>query len=230
MYTIGKYTENDIMSDLICKNYPMLLVLVRFGIPLGVGEKTIRTICNEYNVDTNTFLAVVNLLIDENREDNHNDSVLSIESIINYLRNSHNYFLNFKFPSIRQQLVNVLDYSTNSMSALILHYYDEYVEEVCMHMKYEEETVFPYIETLLQHKRNEKYSIGIFSRQHDKVELKLTELKNIIIKYYPTMGNYDLNNILFDIFLCAADLTSHNDIEDYLLVPRVVKLERQINP
>ena len=36
MYKDGKYRETDKMSDLICDNYPMVLVLNRFGIGLGL--------------------------------------------------------------------------------------------------------------------------------------------------------------------------------------------------
>ena len=32
MYKNGKYRETDKMSDLICENYPMVLVMSRFGL------------------------------------------------------------------------------------------------------------------------------------------------------------------------------------------------------
>ena len=38
MYKKGIYKETDKMSDLICDNYPMVLVMSRFGIALGFGE------------------------------------------------------------------------------------------------------------------------------------------------------------------------------------------------
>ena len=37
MYKNGMYRETDKMSDLICENYPMVLVMSRFGIALGFG-------------------------------------------------------------------------------------------------------------------------------------------------------------------------------------------------
>ena len=45
MYKNGKYRETDKMSDLICENYPMVLVMSRFGIALGFGEKNIGEVC-----------------------------------------------------------------------------------------------------------------------------------------------------------------------------------------
>ena len=107
-------------------------------------------------------------------------------------------------------------------------YFDQYVAEVRKHMNYEETTVFPYVRSLVQGKSgNGKYHIGIFSKQHDQVESRLAELKNIIIKYYPATGSNELNSVLFDIFSCATDLASHNRIEDNLFVPLIAELERK---
>ena len=47
MYKNGMYRETDKMSDLICENYPMVLVMSRFGIALGFGEKNIGEVCRQ---------------------------------------------------------------------------------------------------------------------------------------------------------------------------------------
>ena len=65
MYKQGKYTETDKMSDLICENYPMVLVMSRFGIDLGFGEKNIGDVCRQNEVDSCTFPTVVNFLTEE---------------------------------------------------------------------------------------------------------------------------------------------------------------------
>ena len=65
MYKNGKYRETDKMSDLICENYPMVLVMSRFGIALGFGEKNIGEVCRQNGVDPCTFLTVVNFLTEE---------------------------------------------------------------------------------------------------------------------------------------------------------------------
>ena len=65
MYKNGKYRETDKMSDLICENYPMVLVMSRFGIALGFGEKNIGEVCRQNGVDACTFLTVVNFLTED---------------------------------------------------------------------------------------------------------------------------------------------------------------------
>ena len=221
MYTIGNYKDTDLMGDLICGNYTMLLVMTRFGIKLGFGDKTIAKVCEENNVDTKTFLAVVNLLINDDKE----NLDLSIHALITYLKNSHSYFLDFKLPSIREELVEALGNTNNDIASAIIVYYDEYVAEVRKHMLYEEETVFPYVDALIKKTDFKKYNINIFSKKHDHVEAKLTELKNIIIKYYPAASSNEINTVLFDIFSCSHDLASHNEVEDKLFVPVIKEME-----
>lgn len=53
------------MCDLVCDRYPVLLIMSRFGIALGFGDKTIGEVCLDSGVDTATFLAVVNMHADD---------------------------------------------------------------------------------------------------------------------------------------------------------------------
>ncbi len=231
MYKIGIYKGSDLMCDLICDNYPILMVMSRFGIALGFGEETIENVCKNNGVDTATFLAVVNLLNNEEHliEDT-NISDVSIKYLVDYLRNSHSYFLDFRLPQIRRKLIEAIDCGNNDLSLVIIKYYDEYVAEVRKHMSYEEDNVFPYVEELISGQLSGKYNIDIFSKQHENIEYKLSELKDIIIKYYPSKSSNELNGVLFDIFSCAEDLASHNDVEDILFIPAIRFAESKNDP
>ena len=62
---LGGYTGEDRMCDLVCDKYFVLQVMSRFGIALGFGDKSIAEVCAASGVDTDTFLAVVNLLVEK---------------------------------------------------------------------------------------------------------------------------------------------------------------------
>jgi regulator of cell morphogenesis and NO signaling len=226
-FRFGKYRESDSMSRLLCENYSTLLVLSRFGIALGFGEKTIGEVCKDNEVDTDTFLSIINLLLDDNQMIQHSNTPFSLESLISYLHNSHIYFLKYRLPEIRTKLIEVLDPAQKELNKAVLHYFDEYVSQVNKHMKYEEKNVFPYVHALLQGEKKENYHIGIFSKQHDQIESKLTEFKHILIKYYPAKSTNAINSVLFDIFNCEKDLASHNAVEDHLFVPAILELENK---
>ncbi len=228
-YKRAKFGSSDKMSDLISNDYRLLLVMSRFGISLGFGDKTVEQVCRESNVDCSTFLTVANFMQEENDRMEDNVQDISVVALTNYLKQSHSYFLDFCLPTIRRKLINAIDCSAkNEVAFLILKFFDEYVGEVRHHMEYENQQVFTYVDMLLHDKYEKNYNIGVFSRRHDQVELKLTELKNIILKYYPERGNnHLLNSVLFDIFSCEQDLAFHNKVEDFLFIPVVRQLEKE---
>lgn len=228
MYKQGKYTETDKMSDLICENYPMVLVMSRFGIDLGFGEKNIGDVCRQNTVDSHTFLAVVNFLTQENPATGSISTNLSVDSLITYLHNAHDYFLNFRLPHIRRKLTEAIAGCPDDVAFAITKFFDDYAWEVNKHMSYEEKTVFPYVRNLLNGIKETKYNISIFRKRHDQIEMKIVELKNILLKYYPGPDNYLLNSVLFDIFATEKDLASHNRVEDYLFVPTILAIEETI--
>ncbi len=212
------------MSDLICNNHNMLLLLSRFGISLGFSNSTIDEVCKRHDLDTNTFLAIVNLL---NGESYELDTDISLTTMINYLKNSHSYYLNFRLPVIRKKLVEAIgqDAKNIEMGVLITRYFDEYTEELRKHMEYEEKNVFPYIVALDSNISTGDYSIDIFSENHHDIDSKLSELKDIIIKYCPIDSSNLLISALYDIFVCAKDSLAHNMVEDKILIPYIKKME-----
>ena len=218
------------MSDLICDNYSLLQVMSRFELPLGFGDATVKEVCERNNVDYKTFLAVVNFISEDNdRMDEDDIKDVSINSLMNYLQQAHHYFLDFQLPAIRNKLIDAIDCSKeNEVAFLILKFFDAYVAEVQKHMSYENMNVFTYVSKLLNNEDTHGYCITKFARNHSQIDQSLTELKNIIIKYYPSSGNnHLLNATLFDIFSCEQDLISHNRVEDFMFVPIVLKLEKE---
>lgn len=228
MNKLREYTSEDRMSDLVTSHYTVLQAMSRFGITPGFGDKSIGEVCADHKVDATTFLAVVNLMF--NPAATPEVETVSVRALTDYLHNAHRYFLEFRLPSIRRKLIEAVNCSQNDVAFAILHYYDDYCAEVNNHMQYEEQTVFPYVESLLSGRAQSDYSMAIFRRQHDRVEEHLSELKNIIIKYYPSGGTNELNDVLYDIFTCERELASHNTVEDVLFIPAVEQLAKTPAP
>ena len=223
------YLSTDKMAELISQDYSLLQVMSRFNIPLGVKEKSVDEVCRENHVDTDTFLAVLNFVGNGcNHKYLADPEVLSLPSLMSYLRQAHSYFLDFSFPAIRRKLINAVGNGPADESALlILQYYDNYVREVREHFDYENSIVFPYIDSLIAQTPS-SFNINTFSSNHAPAARKLTDLKNIIIRYYDApAGSYALHDVLFDIFGCEEELKAHGLVEEHLLVPAVKLLEEQ---
>jgi regulator of cell morphogenesis and NO signaling len=220
------YEADDKMISLIRDNYDLLQSLGSFGISLGFGDKTVQETCEDNNVDTYTFLAVVNYTINGYGEFEA-DEQISVQTLMHYLEASHAYFLDFQLPFIRRELQESLN-EDDSLARLILRFYDEYAHEIRRHMQYEQKTLFPYVNTLLEGQPANDYNVETFSKHHGAADKKLRELKLLIIKYLPQDGlhNNQLTATLHDIYDNEEWLRQHAQVEDHIFVPAIRRLEQ----
>ncbi len=88
------YEADDQMISLIRDNYNILQSLGSFGLSLGFGDKTVRQVCDEQQVDCYTFLAVVNFTINGFTDFDDQDR-LSVTTLLHYLKASYDYYICF---------------------------------------------------------------------------------------------------------------------------------------
>ena len=222
------YEADDKMISLIRDNYDLLQSLGSFGINLGFGDKTVKETCEDNDVDTYTFLAVVNYTINGYGEFEA-DEQISVPTLLHYLEASHAYFLDFQLPYIRRELAESLN-EDDSLARLIMRFYDEYAHEIRRHMQYEQKTLFPYVNTLLEGQPVSDYNVETFSKHHSSADKKLRELKLLIIKYLPQDGlhNNQLTATLHDIYENEVWLRQHAQVEDHIFVPAIRRMEQAV--
>lgn len=183
-------------------------VISRFGLQMGVGEQTIAQACEAHHVHTPTFLAVINYKISKHPAQLAD---IDIPTLQNYLRNAHTYFLDFRLPFLRRSLIEALipAGAENRIPMLILRCYDEFAEEIRTHIEHENEGLFE------EHARDDQ-----------RITDKLTEIKNLIIKYYPSSSiaqkgtvTCTLISVMSDLWHTEQDFADHCAIEDNILRP-----------
>lgn len=211
------------MADIILENYALLTVLPRFGIRLGFGEHSVADVCKRYGVNEQFFLLVSNVYtFDEYLPDEAGISTLDVESLIAYLQRSHAYYTCTKIHSIEQQLEAMTDAHQERDSRIIRSFFDEYKNEILNHFTYEEQYVFPYIKAISSGANTGHVQIDKYEQNHSNIEDKLSDLKNIIIKYLPEGYSSEArNNVLLEIFLFEEELLKHTLIEEKILLPFV---------
>ena len=229
MKNVKMYEAGDKMITLIKDNYSVLQALGSFGINLGFGDKTVSETCLMNGVDTYTFLAVVNAQLNDitTYED---DEQINVPTLLHYLKASHAYYLDFQLPFIRRELQESIS-ENDALGMLIMKLYEEYAQEIRRHMKYEEKTLFTYVESLLEGRPMNDYNVETFSKHHEQTDKKLRELKLMIIKYLPADAhrNNQLTATLYDIYNNEEWLRQHAEVEDHIFTPAIKRLERTTN-
>jgi len=222
--------KDMIMSDIILNNHFSILILERFGIELGIQDKTIETVCNENNISIEVFLTIVNLQNNIFYVPKFPFDYLEIKAIIQYLKSSHQYYSDEILPDIIKNIHSMSEYSQKPEMLMLEKFFNEYKKEVDQHFNYENETVFPYILNLFKNNKlinsENDYSVSEYIEHHDDIEEKLDDLKKLLIQYLPQKSNYIIRRkILFSLFNLEQDLVKHTKIENDILIPLVEKME-----
>ena len=225
------------MADVIMKNERLLLVIERFGISLGFGDKTVMEVCELYSLNITLVLAVMNLFL--NNEINTKEVLTAkmIPGLIEYLRRAHRYYLDQKLPFVNELIECFIARTENPDTRLIQAFFKEYANEVDEHMQLEDSTVFPYIQALYNQscmkkydRKDLKYSMDKFLKHHSDIEGKLNDLTHLLIKHFPpTKDRFYRNMILLELFELQYDLNDHSYVEEQILVPLVKQIESSKN-
>ena len=224
------YKSTDKICDLMAHEEDAIQIISRFGLEMGVGEQTIAQVCEAHDVHTPTFLAVVNYKVFKQKA---LPDDIDIPTLQRYLQNAHNYFLNFRLPRLRRALIEAIIPAdpTTKIPGLILRCYDEFVEEIRTHIEHENAGLYE------EHEHDDERITG-----------KLTEIKNLIIKYYPGASSrqtgedrvrsaekgtitYLLISVMSDLWHTEQDFADHCAIEDDILRPAMIQAKtRKIQP
>ena len=219
-------------SEVINDNHELLLLMDFFNIEKPVGDKTIEEVCNENNVNLDVFLLIGNLYNGFSPgKDEVIDNHLNVSSIISFLGKSHSYYRDDKYPEIASYIKELYKVQKHEDVKLIEEFFNTYFEEVLQHFNYEENTAFPYFCELISPEGDPSkfdYSSHSYQQRHTDIETKLTDLKNLLLKYINLPGSLSLKRkILHCLFELENDLMIHSVIEERVLIPIIEDLEKQ---
>ncbi|HPR59757.1 MAG TPA: hypothetical protein PLF35_02355 [Prolixibacteraceae bacterium] len=236
------FTANTKMADIILNNYLLLPIIGRFGIDLGFGNKTVSEVCAEKSINTFFFLEIINSYNNPEYFTAEELQEYPLMLIIEYLTNTHNYYRKVKIPELEKMVYEIIKNSNpdnKKNNLLIANFFEEYKTELIKHLENEEKTIFPFtielentlhnhesLELLIQKIAQSKSAHN--NDDHDQLEAKLLDLKNLIIKFLPPVKRKDLiEKLLIELFRLEEDLNDHSRIEDHVLLPKINKLELQ---
>ncbi len=229
MFTIKTpFSKDTKFAELMTDDRRLLQLLPRFGIGLGFGDRSVEQVCQMNHISTQLFLMICEIYSDSSFRPGQKElRQIDMEDLLSYLKASHQYYLNERFPHIEEHLQHIIEACGQKYGPMLSHFYEEYKQEVMRHIQYyEEEVVFPYIETLLDGQRTDSYKIDEFEHNHTNIQDVLDDMMNILLKYLPgDILPMERIEISYDIMELSDDLNRHSLIEERILIPCVESLE-----
>ena len=161
-----------------------------------------------------------------------------LEIIVDYIRKTHDYYLQRKLLEIEQTIHHLLKSYPEAHPLLVIlsDFYAKYKSHLTNHIEAEETQLLPYIlhlERVDESKASfqaypSAYSLDRFVVHHHDTEKDLDEVRSAILQYSPPPTNETLYRILLSqLEVLEKDLSVHALIEDEVLVPRAMAIERK---
>lgn len=234
--------QDERLVDVVKDNPILLNFLERLDIQLGFGDKTIEQICKSNHIEIPFFVEMLQLILKKYEFNPRYIDEFEPKLTVKYLRNSHKSFLNDYLTEIEVNIESLKKYEKNRKKDcyLMMNYFQDYKTEFIKHLKYEDNTIFPYIlelEKSLSEKKPQteiilkikKYPIANYMRIHDSLNEKLNDLKYLIIKYFkPFKYTKIVRTLIMILYELESDLEIHELIENQILFPQTKKMEEVV--
>lgn len=223
--------------------FPMTQIIQRYNLAIDKNLLYSFEELRRLDIDQPFIYTLLQTFEDEKIFSEEDYEKFSLDLIIDYIHRTHSYYLTKKLPEIEQNIQILLkDYSDNHPLLHILNnLFREYANELASHIRAEEKDLLPYIKSLLNQQNEEKntgkhfteksaYSLQTFIDNHQDQEKDLSYVRNAVLEYQPPATNQTPYRILItQLQAFERDLFVHALIEDRVLIPRALRLEKKLS-
>lgn len=222
---------NEKIVELIEQNPKLLLMLQYLNVNFCVGDKKLKDIAEEKGISDYLLLAIANLYCGTIPNENPIKKRKDIKDTVEFLKNSHYYYREEKYPEILGFIKELQKRHPNKEIMLLEKFFIDYFQEVKEHLNYEDNVAFPYFLQLIRKNTDttaSDYTSRDYSEHHTDIELKLKDFKTLLLKHINIKDDYELRKkLLFAVFELSNDLYIHSLIEDTVLIPGGKLMEKE---
>ena len=215
-------TPDTKLCEVIVDEPSVVPVINRFDIVLGVGDRTIKSICKEKGIDTSFFITILNAFIHESFFLENVTGAFNAGDVVDYLRKTNNTYLRNQLPNIERHFAALISRSdSNNNLPLLFNFYREVKTEIERRIDSDNQW-FDAIISAEQSNSEVSVAGNAVQAESDSIEDKLSDLINMFVIHL--RGDYDRNlchAVLFAVISLEKDICQNNRIRNRVLRPLV---------
>lgn len=215
-------TPDTKLCEVIVDEPSVVPVINRFDIVLGVGDRTIKSICKEKGIDTSFFITILNAFIHESFFLENVTEAFNAGDVVDYLRKTNNSYLRNQLPNIERHFAALISRSdSNNNLPLLFNFYREVKTEIERRIDSDNQW-FDAIISAEQSNSEVSVAGNAVQAESDSIEDKLSDLINMFVIHL--RGDYDRNlchAVLFAVISLEKDIRQNNRIRNRVLRPLV---------
>lgn len=231
------------INDLVAENHVRASVLYYFGVRFyDYQEATLEQVCKQHGLNPARVAAELESLSTSPVTKTAQLRALPVDLVMEYLKHAHYLFVKKRLPYIGQLIdgLSEVNFRYVSLSRDIKEVFPLFVEDFIHHIYEEEDTLFSYINQLTRFLSGEisgsklfysmeRQSIQTFALHHSEDCHEMEGFRKITNNYaYCDEADLHIKVLFNELAQFEKDLIAHAKIEDDILFPKALQLERQV--
>lgn len=237
-------TENNIIGELVAQNYRTSTVFKKYKIDFCCnGNRSIAEACQNNAIDSHVLIGE---LEDVSQYSPHTQAInfmaWPLDLLIDYIEKKHHRYVESTIEQIVPFLTKIASVHGDKHPELleIRQLFAESTSDLTAHMKKEEMVLFPYIRHLVQSNPTTKQlqvpfgtvqnPIQMMMHEHDTEGERFRQIARLSNDYTPpkdACNTYKVTYALLQEF--EDDLHQHIHLENNILFPKAIELEKNIS-
>ena len=234
---------NQIIGELVAKDYRTASVFKKYSIDFCCqGNRTIEEACEKKNIDTKKVLEDLVAMMESKSESTTDYQSWPLDLLADYIEKKHHRYVQEKTLEIQPYLDKICKVHGERHPELlkIKEEFNASAGELAAHMKKEELILFPFIRKMTQAKmENIKVDAAHFGTVINPIQMmmdehtvegnrfrKIEELSNNYTPPQDACNTYRVSFALLKEF--EQDLHLHIHLENNILFPRAIEIEKEI--
>jgi regulator of cell morphogenesis and NO signaling len=247
MYALKSDNDNFTnltLSEIVKLNFKTAEVFEKYNLDFCCkGNKQLNTACQETGVDENEVLSELGK-IESFSNSTVNYADWELDFLIDYIVNTHHKYVLKMNPIISEHTKKIASVHSKNHPELIeiAQSFSVVYKDLKQHMLKEEEMLFPYIKYLVQTQKQggTKVEPPFFGTVRNPIHMMKAEHKaagDELFGIRKLSDNYTIPSDACNTFMVTfkelkefeEDLHKHVHLENYILFPKAIKLEAELN-
>ncbi len=242
----GTFIDDEtLVTDIVVRDYRTSGVFIKYGIDYCCGGKfSLRDICDTKGLNVETLKKELNTAINNINFSNSLDfKDWDIDFLIDYIEYVHHHYLKQNLSLIADmidKLIRTLK-PKNSNLVELSEYFKGLQNDLIPHLEQEEKIIFPYIKQVAHAYKHQDSFAGLFVRtlrkpvenvmhhEDEKLAQYIHRFRKLTNNYEPPIhSSAAYKACLSKLKELDADLTQHIHLENNILFPKAIAMEKEL--
>lgn len=237
------FQENNIIGELVAQDYRAAAVFKKYGIDFCCqGNRTIEDACVAKNLDSKLVVTDLNSINQVSSEGTTDYKSWPIDLLADYIEKKHHRYVEEKTQEIKPYLDKICRVHGERHPELfeINEHFNAAAGELATHMKKEELVLFPFVRKMAKAKQENtvpdtphfgtvENPIQMMMNEHTTEGERFRKIETLSNNYTPPQDACNTYRVTFALLKeFEQDLHLHIHLENNILFPKAIELEKQL--